>query len=195
MHIPIPIPIGAKNVAAIRGTTWKFVSCEHCQERFAYQLELVGRGEDHDLLFLDSEASAGRAQAKAEQNLLLKSKNVVLPVPCPNCGMYQDDMLEILRDEMSMNWLQFVGCVIVLLSFGLLVRDYPDNWVPAVILASIGSAVLTYGYVVASRVDLNGGDPEPRKALGRTYAKWGEQLTELIATNPSPRPDDALDGR
>ena len=92
MPIPIPVPIRTKYVAAVRGAVWKFVSCTHCQQRYAYLLELEATGEDHDLLFLDGEGSAERALAQAEHNLLQKSQKCVLPVPCPHCGFYQEEM-------------------------------------------------------------------------------------------------------
>jgi hypothetical protein len=88
MPIQIPIPIGTRHVAPVRGAVWKFVSCTHCQERYAYLLELEATGEDHDLAFLDGKGSAERARAQAERNFLQKSHNVVLPVPCPNCGFH-----------------------------------------------------------------------------------------------------------
>lgn len=193
MHIPIPIPIGARHVAAVQGAVWKFVSCAHCQERFAYLLELEATGEDHDLLFLDAEGSAERAQAMAEHNLLQKCRNVVLPVPCPNCGFHQDDMSQILKDEKSINSLQVAGCVIVVLSLVTLVLDIPGIWVLTTVLAPIGLVLLAYGYVVAFRFDANAGDPEPRKELGRRLAVWGDRLAELLATSPRTGPDAVLD--
>jgi hypothetical protein len=66
MHIPIHIPIGAKYVVAVQGAVWKFVSCAYCQQPYAYLLELEATGEDHDLLFLDSQGSAERARGNAE---------------------------------------------------------------------------------------------------------------------------------
>src|SRR3954454_22539883 len=106
MHIPIPIPIGVKRVAAVQGAVWKFVSCACCQQRYAYLLKLEATGEDHDLLFFDGKGSAERARAQAEQNLVQKSRNVVLPVPCPSCGFYQDDMARKLKEGASINPLQ-----------------------------------------------------------------------------------------
>src|SRR5262245_57108001 len=116
MHIPIPIPIGVTQVASVQGAVWKLVSCAHCQQRYAYLLELEATGEDINLLFLEWEGSAERAQAKAEHNLAQKSSNVVLPVPCPNCGSYQDDMARNLKDEASINSVQIAGLVIAGLS-------------------------------------------------------------------------------
>ncbi|MFO0965999.1 MAG: hypothetical protein U0793_10505 [Gemmataceae bacterium] len=191
--IPIPIPIGGKHVAAVQGAVWKFVSCARCQERYAYLLELEATGEDHDLLFLDGEGSAERARAKAEENLLQKSRNVVLPVPCPNCGSYQEDMARKLKDAVSINSLQIAGALLAVLSLVLLLFDIPYIWVLTIILAGSGVALLTYGYVVAFRFDPNAGDPEPRKALGRRHAVWGAQLSELLATNPTAEPAPAAD--
>jgi hypothetical protein len=184
----IPIPIGTKHVAAVRGAVWKFVSCSHCQQRYAYLLELEATGEDHDLLFLDGKGSAERAQAQAEQNLLQKSRNVVLPVPCPNCGWYQDDMSKMLRDEASINRVQIVGLVIAVISLIPLMFDMATTWVLTLLGALVGLTLAIYGTVLALRFDPNVGDPEPRKALGKRHAVWGEQLTDLMATSPNAEP-------
>jgi hypothetical protein len=182
MHIPIPI--GVKYTAAAQGAVWKFVSCGRCRERYAFLLELEATGEDHDPLFLDGQGSAERAQAKAEENLLQKSQKMVVAVPCPNCGCYQDDMARQLKEEKSINALQIAGLVITALAFVSLFLGIPYIWVLTIVLAIAGVAVLAYGYVVAYRFDPNAGDPEPRKALGRTHAVWGAQLAELLAANP-----------
>jgi hypothetical protein len=188
MHIPIHIPIGTKHVAALREAVWKFVSCTHCQERYAYLLELEATGEDHDLLFLDGKGSAERARAQAERNLLQKSRNVVLPVPCPSCGSYQDDMSQLLREEASVNRIQIVGLVIAVVSLIPLMFDMANTWVLTLLVAVVGLTLVAYGTVLAFRFDPNAGDLEPRKALGKRHAVWGEQLTELLATSPNAEP-------
>jgi hypothetical protein len=190
----IPIPMSVTRVAAVQGAVWKHVACAHCQERYAYLLELEATGEDHDLLFLDGEGSANRARAKAVENLLHKSRNVVLPVPCPNCGSYQDDMSRMMKEEVSINSLQIAGVVLAVLSLVPLAFDIPYNWLLTCVLAVVGLALLVYGYVVAFRFDCNRGDPEPRKALGQKHAVWGEQLAELLASGPNTAPSGAADG-
>lgn len=182
----IPIPIGAKHVAAVRGAVWKFVSCTRCQQRYAYLMELEATGEDHDLAFLDGKGAAERARARAERNLLQKSRNVVLPVPCPNCGSYQDDMAKKLREEASINRVQILGLVIAVLSLIPLTFDAAYAWVLTLLVALAGVALVGYGSVLAFRFEPNAGDPEPRKALGRRHAVWGEQLTELLAASTGP---------
>ena len=184
MVIPIHIPIGVRRRARLHGAVWKFVTCAQCQQPYAYLLELEATGTDHDLLFLDGEGSAERARAQAEQNFEHKSRNVVLPVPCPHCGFYQDDMARHLKDDASINPRQIAGAVIALLSLVPLMLEIPYIWVLTIVLAVTGLALLAWGLVLAFRFDPNAGDPEPRKALGRQYAVWGEQLAELRGTDP-----------
>jgi hypothetical protein len=168
---------------------WKRVSCERCQQPYAYLLELEARGEDHDLLFLDSAGSAERARQQAEQNLAEKSRNVVLPVPCPMCGFYQEEMAQRLKEEASINRLQIVGLAMTLLSLVPLAFGVPYLWVLTVILAVTGVSLLAWGYVVAARFDPNESDCEARKAIGQRHAVWGEQLTELLEMGPGDEPD------
>jgi hypothetical protein len=158
-------------------------------------LELEATGEDRDLLFLDGKGSAERARAQAEQNLLRKSRNCVLPVPCPNCGFYQDEMARQLKGEAWINRFQVAGLAISVISLLPLAFDIPFIWVLTLVTAAIGLTLLVYGYVVAFRFDPNSGDAEATKALGRNYAVWGEQLAELLATNPAVAANDAADRR
>jgi hypothetical protein len=60
----------------------------------------------------------------------------------------------------------------------------PWPWTLSLILALPGLALLIYGYVVSARFDPNAGDPEHRKALGRTCAIWGEGLNDVLARSP-----------
>jgi hypothetical protein len=181
MHIFIFVPVGVRRVAAVQGAVWKLVSCAHCHERYAYLLNLDATGEDHDLLFLDAQGSAQRARAQAEQNFLQKSRKVVLPVPCPSCGSYQDDMARILKEDASINPFQIAGAVIAALSLVPLALSIPYIWILTIVLALTGLALLAWGYLLAFRFNANAGDPERRKAIGRSRAVWGEQLNELLA--------------
>jgi len=189
MHIPIPIPIGARYIAAARGAVWKFVSCAHCQQSYAYLVNLEATGEDHDLLFFDGEGATQRARVKAEENLLEQSRNVVVPVPCPTCGCYQNDMSRMLKEDVSINRFQIAGLVIGVIALVPLMFGIPNIWILTVVLAIAGLALLTWGYVLAFRFDANAGDPEPRKALGRRHAVWGEQLAGLLAAIRPAEPD------
>jgi hypothetical protein len=187
----IPIPIGIKYVAAAHGTVWKFISCAYCRQPYAYLVELEAIGAGDDLLFLEGEAAKEQARANAQKNLSEKSRNVVVPVPCPACGCYQDDMARVLKEEVSINRFQIAGLVIGAISLAPLALSVPYMWVLTVVLAVLGLALLTWGYVLAFGFDANAGNPEARKALGRRYAVWGKQLSELLAANAPLEPDSA----
>ena len=179
MVLPIPIPIGATHVASVRGAVWKFVSCEHCKQPYAYLVELEATGEIHDPLFWDSAGAAERARERAEQNLALKGRNTVVPVPCPNCGHYQPDMVRRLKDDASINRFQIAGGVIFLISLVPWAFGNAWAWGAAIVGAVVGLSLLTYGYVIAFDFDPNAGDPATRKAIGQRCAVWGEKLAEV----------------
>jgi len=183
--VPIPIPIGVRRVAAVQGCAWRMVSCTVCGQQFAYLLRLEATGVDHDLLFLDAEGSAQRAQEQAQQNLSEKCRNAVRPVPCPNCGYYQDDMVRLLREEGMSNGPVIAGLAVAALSLIPLAFRVPHLWILTVVGVLVGLALLAYADVAASRFDPNAGDPESRKALGRRRTIWGAQLDEMLQAGPN----------
>jgi len=178
--VVVPIPIGVRRVRELRGTARKTVVCEQCQERYAYLLELSATGDDYDILFLDAAGSAKRAHAQAEESFARLSQNVVLPVPCPTCGHYQNDMAKRLTEGASINWIQIVGAVVAATALLLLAVTRTDYGAVAIALGIVGLAVLACGYVVSFRFDPNAGDPAERIAVGQQHAIWGEQLDELL---------------
>src|SRR5262245_372591 len=121
----IHIPIGAKHVESVRGSVLKCISCQQCRTQYAYAMDLEAEGEEYDLLFLDPYGSVDRAKQKAWENLQRKRGNTVLPIPCPNCGTYQDDMVRGLKDGASINWLQIIGGVLLIGSFLPLIFGFP----------------------------------------------------------------------
>jgi hypothetical protein len=132
-------------------------------------------------LALDPEG-AKQAQARAEENLLKMGRNVVIPLPCPNCGCYQADMVELLRTEGTSDTLVKAGLIIAVLSLIPLAFKVPYIWVATAVGVSVGFGLIGYADWAASRWDPNAGAPEPRKARGRRLAVWGEELDRLLAT-------------
>ena len=188
MSIPHFTPPGKKAVASVQGSVWKFVSCEHCPQRYAYLLELEATGED--LALLSADGSPERALAKAQENLSQKKQRCILPVPCPRCGLYQAEMARLLKEEAWTNPFQIAGALLVVLGFIPLAFDLASNWIiTLVIVGAPGVCLMAYGYYLSFRFDPNAGDPEPRKALGQRHAVWGEQLAKLLAASPDVTPD------
>jgi hypothetical protein len=186
MFIPHFTPPGKKAVASVQGSVWKFVSCEHCPQRYAYLLELVATGQDPP--FLSADGSAERALAKAQENLSQKKQRCILPVPCPFCGHYQAEMSGLLKEEASINPFQIGGVLIAVLGFIPLAFDIAYNWVIPLVIGVAGVCLLAYGYYLSFRFDPNAADPDPRKALGQRHAVWGEQLAKLLAASPDVPP-------
>jgi hypothetical protein len=187
----IPIPVATHWVATAHGTVWKVVTCSHCRLPYAFLLDLETTGTDVGLpLCLDGEEAAKRAQARAEENLSKMARNVVFPLPCPNCGCYQPDMVDLLREEGTSNAPVIAGLIVAVLSFIPLAFSVPYIWAATVAGVSVGFGLIGYADWAAARWDPNAGDPEPRKARGLKRAVWGEELDRLLATDlaagPSP---------
>ena len=103
-------------------------------------------------------------------------------------------MAGLRKEEAAINSLQIAGVVIAGLSLVPLAFGIPYIWALTIALAAAGLALLVYGYVIAFRFNPNAGDPEPRKALGRRHAVWGEPLAELLATSPDAELSSSADG-
>jgi len=179
--IHIPIPIGVRYVARVRASSLKVVSCENCKQSYAILLDVEARGEDLDLLFLDSDGSKDRADAQARENLAAKIRNSVAVIPCPQCGFYQEDMVRQLKENAWTNPVQIIGAIVVLLSFIPLACDISYSWIMTLVLAAAGVMLLVRGYVVSYRYDPNAGDPGPRKVIGQNNSVWGDQLGQMLS--------------
>lgn len=179
--IPILIPYATRWVATAQGTVWKIVTCSHCRQRFAFQLELETTGTVVGApLSLDDEG-ARSAQARAEENLSKLARNIVFPLPCPNCGCYQPDMVDRLREEGTSNAPTIAGILVAVLSLIPLAFSVPYIWVATVIGMLLGFGLIGYADWAAARWNPNAGDSEPRKARGRKRTVWGKELDRLIA--------------
>lgn len=175
-------------VATAHGTFWKVVACSHCLQRYAYQLKLETTGKDVGSPWTLDIDGPKRAQARAEENLSKIARNVVVPLPCPNCGCYQPDMVDRLRTEATSNAPVIAGVVVAVLSLIPLAFSVPYIWIATVVGMSVGLGLIGYADWATARWDPNAGDPEPRKARGRERAVWGEQLDRLLATNADAGP-------
>jgi hypothetical protein len=178
--LPIHIPIGVKNIATARASSWKLISCENCQQGYAYLLDVEAQGLDIDLLFLGGAESRERAEAQARENVAAKIHNSVVPIPCPRCGTYQKDMASQLKEDAWINPVQIAGVIVFLFSFAPLAFAVDYAWIVTVVGAATGLLLLAYGYAVSFGYDPNAGNPAPRKAIGQQNSVWGERLAELV---------------
>ena len=112
----------------------------------------------------------------------------MMPLPCPNCGCYQPDMVEMLRTEGTSNTPVIAGLTIAALSLIPLAFSVPHIWVASAVGVSIGLGLIGFADWAAARWDPNAGDPKKRKARSRKLAVWGEELDQLLATGQGAGP-------
>lgn len=183
------IPTGVTYLATVQDVVWKIVPCERCGETYGYRLEVTASGAGSSFLFLNTEGAQGNAAAEAIANLHRKAERAVVPVPCPVCGWYQQNMVQALRRQKS-HWTQLVGALVLGLAGGLLLLDELGGWALPAAVAATGVALLVTGFVLIWRRNPNAGDPEERKQLGRSQAAWGDTLARLLkeaqATEDTP---------
>src|SRR4051812_41887993 len=84
--------------AMLPGFIWKPNRCERCGCDYYYRMNLVGNG-NHTTYGGDQFAAQQAADWAARSDLDRKLRNDVDPVPCPDCGLYQQPMVGAMRDR------------------------------------------------------------------------------------------------
>jgi hypothetical protein len=83
--------------AQVPGAVLKLVQCGRCRTEYVYQMHRVGYGSHSSMLFAPDPMSGVRAWNNAAAALHRSLLQEVDPVPCPQCGHYQDDMVAAIR--------------------------------------------------------------------------------------------------
>jgi hypothetical protein len=193
----IPIPYAQTFTATTTGSLLKIVQCEKCSRYYGYELVAKVSASDTSFLFLDNEGASSRAVTAAETKLLHTLEASCLPVPCPTCGWYQQNMILRMRGN-YLKWMRTVALWLVLLpffsclGFGWLVQESQKSgqglpsgaswgvwslWIFTGILVSGLPLVRRY---LSSRYDPNLQDVEERKRIACDLAIQGEDLQTVI---------------
>jgi hypothetical protein len=190
----VQIPYGMKYTVLTCGSMLKAVHCEQCGRDFLYDLYRRAEGTGHSLLFLDNAGAQERAATNAELELARKLERGIDPVPCPFCGLYQSDMIPIIRHRYR-GWMRVLGACLILLQFPIGVAfviiglrqdwgieiPWPIVGVLAGLLAVSGFSLLIARFRQAARIDPNGTDVEERKRIGESRACDPEDPTRLLS--------------
>jgi hypothetical protein len=95
-------------VAAVRyvevtvtGSTGVAVRCEKCEHKFYYKLVCKAFGRANLVPLADKEDARRTALGRAKQKLRELVQTQIAPVPCPECGWYQQNMVPLLRARQS----------------------------------------------------------------------------------------------
>jgi hypothetical protein len=169
--------------ANVSGATYKFVECEECKQKYVYRMVRTGAGQGNSLYFLDNAGAQRRAQGQAKAELEHKLKKECDAVPCPKCGLYQEDMVEKMRKEYRM-WLYYTGVFVIFSAFlaaalgiALFGNELKVAGVSMFIVAVLG--VVGGAGAIAWRIDQASGF-DPNAAPAKERLKIAEQKAQKV---------------
>jgi hypothetical protein len=184
-----------------KGSIIKFLRCEQCGKAYAYEML---RGAD------------GETFRSANMRLRSKLERSCDPVPCPDCGWYQQEMVHRLRMK-HLAWLQLIAQALVLISIAVLVVlmsiavDLLENpgerrsdiwyllpWVGWVVTLAAAGALFILRKVLCDEYDPNDESVEVRKRQGRARALGRISLEEIqrqVGPLPEKGPPEAQENR
>ena len=89
--------LGNTYTATAAGSVLKLVHCEQCNHEFGYKMSRKAAGDAFSTLGLSNQRAADAAETQAGKRLQRKLAKSCDPVPCPECGLYQPEMVARLR--------------------------------------------------------------------------------------------------
>lgn len=101
------IPYGTKYTVRASGSTMKLVTCENCGCEYLYQVKHQASGSATNVLWLNKQGAIRNAENNANQNLENYLKNAARNYPCPDCGFYQADMIQRMKNAIWQKGLGF----------------------------------------------------------------------------------------
>lgn len=93
------IPVGNKYTSTLSGSALKHVTCSYCGCQFVYQMTREASGEASSFLWLNNNGASYKATKIANENLNSKLQGEIDAISCPDCGMYQEEMVKKLKGE------------------------------------------------------------------------------------------------
>lgn|SRR5262249_32988305 len=85
--------------ATASGSIRKRERCVGCSRTFEYTIRREVEGGGHSAFFLNNAGAAASAKRRAHANLNRALREAIEPVHCPACGVYQPDMVRVLRER------------------------------------------------------------------------------------------------
>jgi hypothetical protein len=90
--------------STVSGSTTRRVTCVGCSRVYEYPVSRTAAGGGHSPLFLTNAGAAEKARQRARANLDRALMEAIEPVHCPTCGIYQPDMVPLLRKHLGKNY-------------------------------------------------------------------------------------------
>lgn len=178
--------------AKAAGCTVKRIVCEHCGVAYIYQLRRKATGTAQSYMFMGRINKKQAAEIAAQRKLQKVLAQGIDPVPCPECGKLQGEMLRLVRKGR----LRVVGMCSGLLGVTVAILWIcTDQWIagPKLIPTAQIATVLFLACLTLSLMWVVFADPNAR-AHRRTRAVLGakcrampaDEFDALLAGEPSP---------
>ena len=87
--------------STVHGSIRKSVVCTCCSNRFYYDVERRGIGGGHSPFFLNDTGAKVGADTRAREDLQKALRDAIEPVSCPVCGVFQEDMVSLLKSRLG----------------------------------------------------------------------------------------------
>lgn len=87
--------------------------CENCRTVYAFQVTRSASGRGTSAYMVNNQGARRRAQERALAKLEAAIASAVDPVPCPTCGWFQSDMVQMMRARKH-RWAMPVGLTVAL---------------------------------------------------------------------------------
>jgi hypothetical protein len=87
--------------ATVSGSITRRARCIRCSSVFEYVITREASGGGHSAYFLNNAGAETSAETRARNNLNRALNEAVEPVHCSACGIYQPEMVQILRERLG----------------------------------------------------------------------------------------------
>ena len=156
--------------STVEGSVTKPVVCEKCGVTYYYVLTRRGVGQGRSLYGMKDAAASQTALTASQRNLQYSLSKDCDPVPCPDCGWFQTNMVVVMRQQRYawMDWL--VGGVptvmyFCVVAFAIWRKISPEvNPIPiitaAVLAAACGVGIAVFRRRLRARYNPNTRFPE-----------------------------------
>jgi hypothetical protein len=157
------LPIGNRYTTTVKGEATRLVACEDCSCKFLYTMTREGIGSSDSHLWLRNKKARDEAANDANWDLLQKLSEEIEPAACPRCGVYQSEMVPVMRKR-HLFGATLVAYALLLASLGLALVRLPLFSLAAVVAAG---GLWTGRLIALKRFDPNAdaksraGRPEP----------------------------------
>jgi hypothetical protein len=87
--------------ATVSGSVRRRVRCVGCSHEYGYDVWRVAAGGGHSPFHLTNATAKLAAKERAHSNLVRTLDEAIEPVFCPVCGIYQPDMVHLLKNRLG----------------------------------------------------------------------------------------------